>query len=79
MKMSGLSAGYRHVRRADQQGTRPPVLSRAGVEKYTTGCGNLSMPSIHLDRLNKTQNQIKKNAKMKTVINNKLFSIWRHI
>ena len=33
------------------------------------------MPSIHLDRLNKTQNQIKKNAKIKTVIKNKQFSI----
>ena len=75
MKMSGLSTGYRHVRRAGQQGTRPPVLSQAGVEKYATGCGNLSMPSIHLDRLNTTQNQIKKNAKIKTVINNKQFSI----
>ena len=73
--MSGLSTGYRHVRRAGQQGTRPPVLSQAGVEKYATGCGNLSMPSIHLDRLNTTQNQIKKNAKIKTVINNKQFSI----
>ena len=73
--MSGLSTGYRHVRRAGQQGTRPPVLSQAGVEKYATGCGNLSMPSIHLDRLNTTQNQIKKNAKIKTVIKNKQFSI----
>ena len=33
------------------------------------------MPSIHLDRLNTTQNQIKKIAKIKTVINNKQFSI----
>ena len=73
--MSGKSTGYRHVRRAGQQGTRPPVLSQAGVEKYATGCGNLSMPSIHLDRLNKTQNQIKENTKIRTVINNKQFSI----
>ena len=73
MKMSGLSTGYRHVRSAGQQGTRHPVLSQ--VEKYTTGCGNLSIPSIHLDRLNKTQNQIKKYAKIKTVINNKQFSM----
>ena len=33
------------------------------------------MPSIHLDRLNTTQNQVKKNAKIKTLINNKQFSI----
>ena len=33
------------------------------------------MPTIQLDRLNTTQNQIKKNAKIKTVINNKQFSI----
>ena len=66
--MSGLSTGYRHVRRAGQQGTRPPVFSQAGVEKYVTGCGNLSMPSIHLDRLNTTQNQIKKNAKKKLLL-----------
>ena len=59
MKMSGLSTGYRHVRRAGQQGARPPILSQAGVEKYDIGCGNLSMPSIHLERLNTTQNKIK--------------------
>ena len=57
--MSGLSTGYRHVRLVGQQGTRPPVLSQAGVEKYATGCGNLSMPSIHLDRLLKTKLQLK--------------------
>ena len=73
--MSGLSTGYRHVRRAGHQGTRPPVLSQAGVEKYATGCGNFSMPSIPLERLNTTQNQIKKNAKIKTVNNKKQFSI----
>ena len=54
------NAGYRHVHRAGQQGTRPPVLSQTGVAKYSTGCSNLCMPSIHLDRLNTTQNQIKK-------------------
>ena len=49
MKMSDKSTEYRHVRHAGQQGTRPPVLSQAGVEKYATGCGTLSMPSKHLD------------------------------
>ena len=72
--MSGKSTGYRHVLRAGQQGTRPPVLSQAGVEKYATGCGKFSMPSKHLDRQIKTQiNQ--KNCKVKTVIRTNKFSI----
>ena len=75
MKMSGKSTRYRHVRRAGQQGTRPPVLSQAGVEKYATGCGKLSMPSKHLDRLTKTHNLNKKNTEIKNVINTKTFSI----
>ena len=70
MKMSGKSTGYRHVHRA-----RPPVLSQAGVEKYATGCGKLSMPSKHLDRLTKTHNLNQKNTEIKTVINTKKNSI----
>ena len=72
--MSGLSKGYRHVHRTGQQGTRPPVLSQAGVEKYATG--KLSLPSNHLKRLNKTKiNLNKKNTEIKTIINTKKFSI----
>ena len=56
MKMSALSTGYRLVPRTGQQ-----VLSQAGVEKYATGCGKLSMPSKHLDRQNTTQINLKKN------------------
>ena len=66
--MSSLSTGYRHVRRAGQQGTSPPVLSQAGVEKYATGCDKLSMPSKNLDRLTKTHNLNKKNTEIKNVI-----------
>ena len=75
--MSAESTGYRHVRRAGQQGARPPVLSQAGVEKYATGCGNLSMPSKQLDRLNKTHNLNKKNIlklKMLLIIRNFLLA-----
>ena len=72
---TAVCTGYHHVHCTGKQGTRPPVLSQAGIENNATGCGNLSMPSIHLDRLNTTQNQIKTNAKIKTVINNKQFSI----
>ena len=52
-----------------------PVLSQAGVEKYATGCGKLSMPSKHLDRLTNTHNLNKKNTEIKTVINTKKNSI----
>ena len=45
MKTSAQSTGYRLVRRAGQQGTRPSVLSQAGVEKYATGCDSLSLSS----------------------------------
>ena len=43
--MSAESTGYRLVRRAGQQGTRPSVLSQAGVEKYATGCDSLFLSS----------------------------------
>ena len=70
MKMSGKSTEYRHVRRAGQQGTRPPVLSQAGVEKYATGCGNLSLPSEHHCRQIKSQINQKKErtAKLKLLL-----------
>ena len=37
-------------RRAGYQGSRPPVGSQAGVEKYVTGCGKMSLPSKHPSR-----------------------------
>ena len=60
--MSDRSTADRHIARAAEQRARSPVLSQAGNEKYATGCGNLSMPSNHLDRQNKTQKLIKKNT-----------------
>ena len=48
--MSDRSTADRHIARAAEQRARSPVLSQAGNEKYATGCGNLSMPSNHLDR-----------------------------
>ena len=46
MKMQTTDNSCHIVRRVDQQGTRPPVLRQAGVEKCATGCGSLSLPSI---------------------------------
>ena len=74
--MSDRSTADRHIARAAEQRARSPVLSQAGNEKYATGCGNLSMPSNHLDRQNKTQKLIKKNTNnIKNVIKNEHFSI----
>ena len=38
--------GYRLVRRAGDQGTRPSVVSQAGVDKFATGCDSLSLSTI---------------------------------
>ena len=76
MEMSAKSTENRHLRRAGQQGARPSVLSQAEVEKYATGCGNLSLPSEHHCRQIKTQiNQKKKNCKIKTIVGSNRFSI----
>ena len=48
--MSAKSTGYRLVRRVGQQGTRPSVLSQAGVGKYATGCESLSLRFQHVTR-----------------------------
>ena len=36
-------------RRAEYQGSRPSVPRQAEVDKYVTGCGNLSLPSSIID------------------------------
>ena len=61
--------------RAGQQVTRPPVLSQAGVEKYATGCGKMSLPSEHPYRQFKTQNNHNKNCQIKTIVRTNKFSI----
>ena len=74
--MSDRSTVDCHIARAAEQRARSPVLSQAGNEKYATGCGNLSMPSNHLDRQNKTQKLIKKNTNnIKMLFKNKHFSV----
>ena len=73
--MSATCTNNRHIARAVEQGASSPVLSQAGVVKNSTGCGNLSLPSKHQNRLNKTPKLNKKNKQIKTIINTKQFSI----
>ena len=47
MKMSGKITEYSDTRRVGQQGACPPVLRQAGLDKYATGCGEMSLPSKH--------------------------------
>ena len=63
---------YRIVRRAGQQGTRLPVVSQAGIDKYATGGGGLSPSSIPSGKKNLTDSG-KENSKMKQAINSKYF------
>ena len=63
---------YRIVRRAGQQGTRLPVVSQAGIDKYATGSDGLSPSSITSGNKNLTDSG-KENSKMKQAINSKDF------
>ena len=64
---------YRIVRRASQQGTRLPVVSQAGIDKYATGSDGLSPSSITTDNKNLTDSGRKENSKMIKAINSKHF------
>ena len=52
--MTKSKVTYRIARRAGNQGARPPVGRQAGVEKYATGSGTVSIPSKHPPRHKKS-------------------------
>ena len=65
-QMSRRNISYRIDRHAGNQGSRPPVGCQAGVEKYVTGSGNVSIPSKDQERHNKSINHKKKEKQIGT-------------
>ena len=66
---------YRIARHAGYQGARPPVGRQAGVEKHTTGCGRVSMPSNENHKRHYIMNNHHKKHQKKQTNNLKIGSI----
>ena len=71
-----INQRYRIDRRAGYQGSRPSVISQAGVEKCATGCDSLSLSSTTSGTRNQiltvNNNSDKKNGNNRNINKNKL-------
>ena len=61
-QMTKSKVTYRITCGTGNQGAPPPVGSQAGVEKYATGSGTVSMPSKHPLRHKKSNNHPQKES-----------------